>query len=209
MKYCNVCKKLKPINQFYRNKSIPNGYRHDCKDCFNAYQKRWNEINPSLHRKYDALWQQRNPGKVREKAIRWKENNRERWRANKRRQEKNRRMTVIGKLQNSIHCGVYGQLKKNKKGQRAFDLLGYSPDVLKRHLEKQFIDGMTWDNYGEWHIDHIIPQSAFYITSAEDIDFKRCWALNNLRPLWASDNIKKHSKLDRPFQPSLNIALTD
>lgn len=69
--------------------------------------------------------------------------------------------------------------------------LGYTTDELKTHLERQFLKGMTWENIGEWEIDHIVPISHFKFTSADDPDFWLCWALSNLRPLWKSDNRKK------------------
>jgi len=65
----------------------------------------------------------------------------------------------------------------------------------KNHLEKQFKDGMTWDNYGDWHIDHIRPISSFNFKSYEDKEFKECWDLNNLQPLWAEENIRKHNRI--------------
>ena len=64
---------------------------------------------------------------------------------------------------------------------------------------------MIWGNYGDWHIDHKIPISAFNFTKPEHEDFKRCWALSNLQPLWAKDNISKNAKLEKHFQPSLAI----
>jgi hypothetical protein len=76
-----------------------------------------------------------------------------------------------------------------------------------RHLEKQFLPGMSWENMGEWHIDHKIPIAAFNFEKPEDIDFKRCWALKNLQPLWKSENCIKGAKIDKPFQPSLNLSL--
>jgi hypothetical protein len=62
------------------------------------------------------------------------------------------------------------------------------------HLEKQFTKGMTWDNYGEWHVDHIRPMSSFNFTSVDDPEFKECWALCNLQPLWELDNLSKGSE---------------
>ena len=53
---------------------------------------------------------------------------------------------------------------------------------------------MGWHNMGEWHIDHIVPVSSFTITSADDADFKACWALTNLRPMWADENRSKGDK---------------
>jgi 5-methylcytosine-specific restriction endonuclease McrA len=80
--------------------------------------------------------------------------------------------------------------------------LGYTLKDLKSHLESRFLPGMSWDNYGEWHIDHIIPlkykkengQYYWLPSSMKDInseEFKSAWSLNNLQPLWAKDNIKK------------------
>ena len=73
--------------------------------------------------------------------------------------------------------------------------MGYDKNILKRHLEKQFKDGMTWDNYGEWHIDHIIPLSFFEYKSTNDIEFKYCWSLYNLQPLWKEDNHHKNDSV--------------
>ncbi len=75
-------------------------------------------------------------------------------------------------------------------------LVNYKLEDLKKHLEKQFKEGMSWDNYGEWHIDHIIPVSNFIIDSVESEEFKKCWDLNNLQPLWADENIKKSNKME-------------
>lgn len=95
-------------------------------------------------------------------------------------------------------------LKGEKKRRRTFDLAGYSVDDLKKHIEKQFLPGMTWENFGKlWHIDHIVPLRAFNFTKPEDPDFKRAWAICNLRPLWAKENISKGGRLERPFQPTL------
>jgi hypothetical protein len=74
-------------------------------------------------------------------------------------------------------------------------LVGYDVIELKRHLEEQFVDGMSWENYGEWHIDHIKPLSSFNITDINSDEFKKCWSLSNLQPLWAKDNLKKYNKI--------------
>jgi len=78
------------------------------------------------------------------------------------------------------------------------DLVGYTLQELKEHLEKQFKPGMTWDNHGMygWHIDHIRPISSYNITDYECDDFKECWSLNNLQPLWAKENIIKGNKYE-------------
>ena len=55
---------------------------------------------------------------------------------------------------------------------------------------------MSWDNYGEWHVDHIKPISSFNIQEIGDNEFIECWSLNNLQPLWGDENIRKSNKLD-------------
>jgi hypothetical protein len=79
---------------------------------------------------------------------------------------------------------------KSKKSASTIEILGYSPDDLKNHIESLFKDGMTWDNYGEWHIDHIKPVSIFDYN--EDISVVN--SLLNLQPLWAFENFSKSNK---------------
>jgi hypothetical protein len=55
---------------------------------------------------------------------------------------------------------------------------------------------MTWDNYGEWHIDHIKPISSFTFETCDDEQFKECWSLENLQPMWGVENIKKGNKIN-------------
>lgn len=83
--------------------------------------------------------------------------------------------------------------KKITTKHKSLDLIGCTPKFLKSHIEKQFREGMTWDNHKKngWHIDHIIPLDM--AENEEDI-IKLCH-YTNLQPLWASDNHKKSSKL--------------
>ena len=109
------------------------------------------------------------------------------------------------KLRRRMSTSIYLSIVGDKGGRSWETLVGYTLKDLKRHLEKQFTEGMSWDNHGDWHIDHIIPKVHFNYTTAEHIDFKRCWALKNLQPLWSEDNMKKHCKLNKPFQLYLPI----
>ena len=99
------------------------------------------------------------------------------------------------KLNNSMGSGLWESLGRKKCKRKWQFIVGYTLQELKNHLESQFTDGMTWDNYGDWHIDHILPQSFFEFDSMADIEFKMCWRLENLQPLWAFDNISKSNKL--------------
>lgn len=95
------------------------------------------------------------------------------------------------RLKQAISAYLYWCLKGGKRGRRAEDILGFSIDELRCHLERQFTSGMTWDNYGQWHVDHILPVASFSFATPDDPGFRACWALTNLRPLWAKDNIRK------------------
>jgi len=121
--------------------------------------------------------------------------------------QKNRRKNINHKLNDNISRSISNSLKGNKNGYHWESLVGYTIHDLKNHLEKQFKDGMSWQNKEKWHIDHIIPISVFNFSSPEHIDFKRCWALENLQPLWAKDNKIKHAKITNAFQPSLKLEI--
>lgn len=109
--------------------------------------------------------------------------------------EKFRRKNTQGyALKKSVRCMIYRSLKENKI-IGVWRHLPYTLEELKKHLENQFEDWMTWDNYGEWHLDHIIPQSSFKFTNMQQEEFLKCWSLSNLRPLSKIENLKKGSKL--------------
>ncbi|MFZ4498533.1 MAG: hypothetical protein ACOYMX_02375 [Burkholderiales bacterium] len=95
---------------------------------------------------------------------------------------------VYHRIKRSMHKHL-GQSTKSIKWSA---VLGYSMQELADHLERQFVDGMSWENKGEWHIDHIIPASSFDLT--DESQLRACMALTNLRPLWSRENIKKGAK---------------
>ena len=103
---------------------------------------------------------------------------------------------IPSRISNAIRANIRDSLHRKglDKKERGWEkLVGYSIKDFMAHIEKQFQSGMAWDNYGKWHIDHIIPVVRFKFTSTDDIEFKKCWALTNLQPLWAIDNMRKHT----------------
>jgi hypothetical protein len=91
---------------------------------------------------------------------------------------------------------------KSKRG-RTFDHLPYTAEELRRHIESKFLPGMTWANRGtEWELDHVIPDYEFEYSSMDDPGFLQSWALENLQPLWASDNAKKWRHLPSEWKPA-------
>jgi len=91
---------------------------------------------------------------------------------------------------------IYLAIRGNKAGRSWELLVGYTVGELHAHLESKFTDGMSWDNYGKdgWAIDHIVPKARFHYEHPEDQEFRVCWALANLQPLWAKDNCQKNDR---------------
>lgn len=90
------------------------------------------------------------------------------------------------------------QKLKNHGGSKNGSILTalpYSIENLKKHLESKFEPGMSWENYGSWHIDHIRPDSSFKYDKMSDDQFLESWSLSNLQPLWAMDNFRKSKKV--------------
>jgi len=137
------------------------------------------------------------------RGKRWRAANVEAYRESARRYATKLRSTPRGKLNSNIKTAIWRSLLNNKGRRHWETLVGYSLEDLKNHLEKQFLHGMSWDNYGDWHVDHKIPLAVHHYETAEDIDFKRAWSLKNLQPMWAFDNLSKGARIETPFQPSL------
>lgn len=168
-----------------------------------------------------AEWKAKNPDKVRAARIRryhgnadrfaaeareWRKANPDKARAVRQRSHAKRATVPQFRLEAAIRAGLVQSLPPGAKaGRKTWLLLGYSRDDLRTHLEAQFRPGMTWENYGDWHVDHVVPLAAFNYDTPEHIDFRRAWALSNLQPLWATDNHRKGARLAAPFQPSLAI----
>ncbi len=89
---------------------------------------------------------------------------------------------------------IRGALNRGGTSAKFEDFVGYSTQQLKNHLEAQFTKDMNWERFrlGEIHIDHIVPVSSFDLSDPDEL--KSAWAITNLRPLWAKDNLIKSSK---------------
>jgi hypothetical protein len=101
------------------------------------------------------------------------------------------------KLISYFRTAIYQVLKESNvdKYGHYFDILQYTPEELITHLELQFKDDMSWDNYGVWHVDHMLPITSFDIREMGDEEFMKCWSLDNLQPMWGEENIRKSNKI--------------
>jgi len=106
------------------------------------------------------------------------------------------------RIKNTLRCRLYKAVINSGgiKSGKAIELLGCSIEELHSHLSGQFTDGMSWDNYGDWHIDHIKPCAAFDLTKISEQ--RECFHYTNLQPLWAYDNFIKNDTYE-PSQPEI------
>lgn len=148
-----------------------------------AYASAWRAANPDKVREHE---QQRDKDRQRARARQWKLDNPERAKEHARR----RLASPEGKLANRLRARINECLRKGRHSRGFVRVTGYTIAELKVHLERQFTRGMGWHNMGDWHIDHIVPLAAFRPGEAA-----RAWALTNLRPLWASENMAKNAKV--------------
>jgi len=219
-KRCTKCRTVKRVSEFYKNKRYRDGSEYWCKECRKKASSVWYRANAEMvignnlkrqaenpKKKIEDIrrWQANNPEKVLNWVRRWQAKNPERVKAASKRYYQTHGKLPMARLNSNISQQMRRYLKGNKGGVHWEKLVGFTIKQLKDCLERQFIKGMTWENYGEWHVDHKIPISAFHFTSPDHTDFKKCWSLKNLQPMWAKENITKSNKLDGDFQPSLLI----
>lgn len=93
-----------------------------------------------------------------------------------------------------VRAAIHKCLRRRLTPSSWMEIVGYTLDELRAHLEAQFADGMGWHNMGAWHIDHKRPLSSFSIAGADCPEFRAAWALENLQPLWAEDNLRKGAR---------------
>lgn len=170
-----------------------------------ARSKKYRDANKEKLNAIDAAEYRANPEPSKQRAKAWYWKNREKVLARmssesgRKYAREQMRKRLATEPQFKLHTNVSRAIRasvKDKKHRSWESLLGFSLADLVKHIERQFLTGMNWSNHGKgkgkWHIDHIVPQVSFCFTSVHDADFKACWAITNLRPLWSTDNISKH-----------------
>jgi hypothetical protein len=191
-KLCRVCQEEKSLADFNKDATKKDGHQSICRSCKHSKDKDYSLQNKDTINQRSRQWRKGNKERQRENTKRWKEQNPERYKEIQRKHWK-KSYEVRGWYKN-LFVSIKRALKNGWPSKKIFERLGYTPDDLRKHLESKFKEGMTWDNHGEWHIDHIIPQSWLPFDSIEDENFLKCWSLDNLQPLWAKDNISKQDR---------------
>jgi hypothetical protein len=200
-KKCVKCNQIKKLSNYYLKSN--GNYKTQCKQCEKDLYKLRRLVNPNIKKEYNKQYRKNNPDYLKN----WKENNSEYkeyakqyYTENKeyfkqyckQYQSNKRNNNDIFKLKQNIRNSIIRYLK-NPKSNNTEQILGCTFEELKQHIESQWVDGMSWDNWTKegWHIDHITPLSL--ATTEEEL-----YKLNhytNLQPLWASENQSKGSKI--------------
>jgi len=190
---CNKCKISKDITEFNKDLNKKDELQTRCRTCKRESDNVWRANNRDYVNNKSKLWREQNPDRYKDSIKKWHLDNPDRIKEIRR--ESWKRASKEKKLRKMISVAVKRSLKGESISKDIFNKLGYSIEDLKEHISKQFKDGMSWDNHGEWHIDHITPQSLLPFSSMEDDNFIKCWSLSNLQPLWAKDNLIKSNKV--------------
>lgn len=175
MKYCNKCKTNKELNEFYISKHTKSGFTGECKECIKERTRLY-------------LLKVR-PPKVKLTIEERKENAR----SYRRKYKAMKKATdPLYKLRENLRRRTLKAFETTKWNinNTTKDLLGCEYIEFKNHIESLFNNGMSWQNQGLWHVDHIIPLAS--ATTEEEI--KKLFHYTNLQPLWAEDNIRKSAK---------------
>lgn len=197
MKTCSKCKVEKEFSEFVVNKKNKDKLDYVCKKCNKEYRLN----NKTKTKDYNNKYYFKNKEKIVQYRIDNKEKisiiNKQYKTKNKESRNKyynNRRKTdPLFKLT----CNTRDLIRKSIKGNgytkksKTYQILGCSYEEFKQHLESQFTEGMTWDNQGKWHLDHIYPVSR----ATDEQHLIKLNHYTNFQPLWAEDNIKKFNKL--------------
>jgi hypothetical protein len=150
-------------------------------------------------RKKDAInqYRERNKSKISAQNSRWHRKNRDKIRERKREETRRRYLNPQNRIESSIRRRIGKLLRGTLKPDHSEALLGCSFEEFMNYISAKFKPGMSMENYGrKWHIDHIMPCSAFDMRDEDQA--RRCFHFTNLRPLWAKENLRKGSKITDP-----------
>jgi len=183
-------KQWKKNNTEKINENKRNWYKNNAEKV-NESCKQWKTNNIEKVKENVTKWHKSNPDRVKNIKLNWKKNNPDKIKDNQRKQRKKPKT----KMSNNVRKRLSQYLKLNNisKKNKTFEIIGCTPEFLKEHIQSQFKDNMSWENYGYygWHIDHKIPLSS---AKTEEELYKLCH-YTNLQPLWVEENLKKGNKI--------------
>jgi len=188
-KRCTKCSKIKLFNFFVPQKAGYMGVKAQCKECDTKYDKQFQSKNNTRAErdKTDKAKQYRKKY-VAENLDWWRKYERE-YRYNRRRED------MFFKIKGNLSGRLSDLINKRNLSINTLELIGCDRETFLSYIEKQFTEGMTWENYGlkGWHVDHILPLSSFDLTMEDEV--RKACHYTNLQPLWWQDNLEKGNKV--------------
>ena len=201
MKTCTKCKVEKDLSEFNKSKKGKNGLASTCKSCSRQYYIDNKEYLSKKAKQYYI----ENKEEINKNSIKYyiknKENIKERNKQyvldNRKKINDHRKNRILNDPLFKLSCDIRSLINISVKKQgytkksKTYNILGCSLKEFKQHLESQFTEGMTWDNQGKWHMDHIYPVSL----AKDEQHLIKLNHYTNFQPLWAIDNFKKLNKI--------------
>jgi hypothetical protein len=202
MKECKKCLIVKPFDLFNKRSDSKDGFAHECRECSKNRGILYYTKNETKIKNYQKEYYINNSESVLERVRSYRTENIDNIREYDRRRRESRKNYLNNYVKNRRGVDILFRLASNlrnrtrkflkNKSKSTKEIIGIELDELKIYLETLFVDGMAWDNYGSWHIDHIIPLSS---AKNEEELIKLCH-YTNLQPLYAIDNIIKSNKIN-------------
>jgi len=177
-KVCLCCNVLKPVSGFNRNPRHKTGLTIYCNDCRSIKNAKRYQKNTELIKAQTIEYYRRNKSKVTKRNLEY--------------QKQKVKTDPFYNLSRRLRNRLWYALKNTtwKKNTNFSEYIGCDRDTLVSHIESQFVEGMTWDNRSEWHVDHKIPLIS---AKSEEELYKLCH-YTNLCPMWGADNLSKGGK---------------
>lgn len=156
----------------------------------------WRDANADRQKQLVRKWGQENKDRMAEHTRNWRARNLDHARGLARRNAARLRATPWGDITQKVFRALRAALRRGGGGSSKYAAaLGYTWAELHAHIEAQFCDGMTWDNWGSlWELDHIRPLSSFRYETLDCPLFREAWALSNIRPLERIANRRKFNR---------------
>ena len=158
------------------------------RDTFYALSDREPEFKKAIDN-FREIYKKVNKKYVSEKVLNIRE--KRRYSRNYKKEYQSNKFAISARSLLAYHLRNNGKTKSKK----TFEYFGYSSNEYVAYIKSKLKQGMTLDNYGLWHVDHIKPLSKFDLTKDEEI--KKAWSFNNLQCLWASENISKGNRYEK------------
>ena len=190
MKKCPGCELFKKFDDFNIDRKTKTGFACLCRLCINIKRRKIRKDNLLSIRAAEKIRTQKR--KEWKKVYDKKRRLSNRFEFNKKHNEKYRnniQFRLALNLRRRINKFI---VREDRRGSAVRDL-GCDLNFFKQYIESKFTEGMSWDNYGKWHLDHIYPLSLVDLSNRDE--FLRVSHYTNYQPLWATDNIKKGNKI--------------